>query len=160
MAPIRLAMIAAMAAGLAGAGPAPRYAEGQVWAYHTRAGDAGSLLRIQKIEQTEVAAMPETVYHISVVRVHFAGLRQVSEVQHIPVTQAALDASVTHLSSARVRFPDPAEGIAEWRAAHGGVFTIPVDRIVGSMERALHSQQHPPPLPPQDGDSEYQSSIT
>ncbi len=102
--------------------------------------------------------MPQTVYHISVVRVHFAGVAQASEVQHIPVTQAALDASVTHLSSAKVRFPDPAQGIAEWRAAHGGVFTIPVDRIVGSMERALQSQQRQPPA--QDGDDEYQSSIT
>jgi len=51
---------------------------------------------------------------------------------HIPVSATTLDASVTHLAAQHPEFPTVAlqKGIAEWRAAKGGVFTIPISEIV------------------------------
>ena len=103
----------------------PRYAEGQVWEYKTRVGDEGSLLKVQKIESLPGKGPVRQVYHVSIIGIHFAGPYD-GELQHAPFSRAALDASVTKLSNSQASFPDPAAGIAEWRAAHGGIFTVPV----------------------------------
>jgi hypothetical protein len=136
----------ALAAGMAwlslmGATPQnPPYAEGQVWEYHTRPGDEGSLLRIQKIENLEAFAATGPIYHISIIGLHFAGLPVDGKVQHAPVSKQSLDASVTHLSSAAAVFPDPNEGIATWRAASGGVYTIPIAEIVQSVDQTIRAR--------------------
>src|SRR5579859_1982002 len=120
----RLMVLTVMSLGLMDATSSHHdYAEGQVWEYHTRQGDEGSLLRIQKVEQLEKIG---PVYHISVIGVHFAHAPLAGVLQHLPVSQATLDASVTRLSSSTATFPDPSAGIAQWRAANGGVFTIPL----------------------------------
>jgi hypothetical protein len=139
-----LSMVAVLA--LLGAAPQARYQakyqakyqEGQVWEYRTRPVDAGSLLRIQKIEALDVAGKEERIYHLSVIGLHFPGAPDLGGVlQHIPVSQGTLDASVTRLASTNPAFPDPSPGIAEWRRARGGVFTIPVAEIVASVETML-----------------------
>jgi hypothetical protein len=117
--------------------PRPAYAEGQVWEYKTRAGDEGSLLRVQKIEELAAFAEEGPVYHISIVGVHYPDLPLAGELQHAPVSRQTLDASVTRLSSSATKFPDPAEGIAEWRAADGGMFTIPVADIVAAVAQTV-----------------------
>ena len=128
-------MVLAVSLGLMGAASSQHdYAEGQVWEYHTRPGDEGSLLRIQKVEQLDKIG---PVYHISVIGVHFVRAPLTGQVQHLPVSQATLDASVTRLSSSTALFPDPSAGIAQWRGAHGGVFTIPLADIVGLVEKTL-----------------------
>ena len=133
---VRLMLLAAISLGVMGAtAPSPEYAAGQVWEYHTRPGDEGSLLRIQKIEQLEKIG---PVYHISVIGVHFARAPLNGVLQHLPVSKATLDASVTHLSSSTAAFPDPSAGIAQWRAAHGGVFTLPLAQIVSIAEQTVH----------------------
>lgn len=148
-------LLAALAlfAGLTAQAPAPdRYAEGQVWEYRTRPGDEGSLLKIQRIEAwPEVAAGAASapagdgaeggrVYHISLVGVRLGPGRAPSALQHMPVSRETLDASVIRLSEASPAFPDPAEGLATWREARGGVFTIPVAEIVGALEQMLSRQ--------------------
>jgi hypothetical protein len=123
--------------GLAPPVPAPRapdYAEGQVWAYRTRPQDQGSVLRIQKIE---TLGQGTSVYHISVIGVHFKGTSLSGELEHLPVSRQTLDDSVTQLSPSPAAFPDAAPGIAQWRAAKGGVFTIPLARIVDVVERTV-----------------------
>ncbi|MEA3057295.1 MAG: hypothetical protein QOF34_110, partial [Sphingomonadales bacterium] len=95
------------------------YQVGQVWEYRTRPEDAGSLLRIQKIEEIPASAKVGPVYHISVIGVHFGGSLAGAELQHLPVSRETLDASVTRLSSSKAAFPDPSAGIAEWRSAKG-----------------------------------------
>jgi hypothetical protein len=135
---LRTAMAGLMLACLtAAAPPRPPYAEGQVWEYHTRPGDEGSLLRIQKIENLEGFGR---VYHISIIGVHFAGLPLSGQLQHAPVSDQSLDVSVTRLSGSTTVFPDPAPGIAEWRQANGGVFTIPIAEVVGLVEQTVRAQ--------------------
>jgi hypothetical protein len=136
---------AAAAASLVGGAPAaakPRYAEGQVWEYRTRAGDEGSLLKIQKMEKVPELAALGPVYHVSVVGVHLAD-GPTREIAHLPVSRQTLDASLTRLSRRHVGFPDVEEGIAEWRSDKGGVFTITVAEIVGILEQTI-AQGHRP----------------
>lgn len=138
----------AAAAAVVPAQARPAYAEGQVWEYHARPQDAGSLLRIQRIEAPDAFRTTGPIYHISIVGLHFAGARLTGELQHAPVSRATLDASATRLSGSRVPFPDASAGIAEWRAARGGVFTIPVAQIVALVEQTAHGDgvaDRPPP---------------
>jgi hypothetical protein len=119
--------------------PAP-YSEGQVWQYKTRAQDAGSLVKIQKIEKTG----RETIYHVSIIGIHVDGETAIP-LPHTPVTRGTLDASVTKQVADPGTFPDPAGGIEEWRSARGGVFTISLAQIADAMDAAI-----PPPQPVSD----------
>jgi hypothetical protein len=112
----------------------PQYAEGQVWEYRTRPEDAGSLLRIQKMEPASAGG---AIYHISFIGVHFAGGPAVSTLAHAPVSQESLDQSVLRLSTSKASFPDPADGIAQWRAARGGVFSVPIANVVAFVDRSI-----------------------
>lgn len=116
--------------------PGGRYAEGQVWEYHTRPQDAGSLLKIQKI--TMVGEY--YVYHVSVIGIHLARPNVAGVLPHAPVSKETLDLSVTKQSSRVASFPPMSEvdeGISEWQRAQGGVFTIPVSQIVDTLDQQI-----------------------
>lgn len=111
------------------AAPSRAYEEGQVWAYHTRPGDEGSLMKIQKIERSD--AFPDgPIYHISVIDFRVEDPRLSTELPHAPVSRATLDQSVTNLAETMREFPSVEEGIAEWKAHEGGVWTITVAKII------------------------------
>ena len=109
-----------------------RYAAGQIWEYRTRPSDMGSLLKVQHVENHEVLG---TVYHISVIGIRLRNPEMHPELPHTPVSRETLDASVTELSTKTPVFPKPEDGIAQWRADDGGVFTIPVADIVEIVDR-------------------------
>ncbi|WP_294071889.1 hypothetical protein [Sphingomonas sp.] len=125
-----------------GAAPSS-YAEGQVWQYKTRPQDVGSLLKIQKIE----ASRTGTIYHISLIGIHIRP-GEVSVLQHAPVSQQTLDASVTQRVPDPGTFPDASGGIAEWRQAHGGVFTISISQIADVITQTVATQQPESPQHP------------
>jgi hypothetical protein len=110
-----------------------------VWEYHTRPGDDGSILKIQKIETGGPFEKLGPVYHISVIGFKLTNPAVVPVLQQAPVTRATLDASVTRLSSRTDAFPDAAEGIAAWRKAKGGVYTVSVAQIVDGTELATRN---------------------
>lgn len=118
---------------LAGFAPQDRYAAGQVWEYRTRPADAGSLLKIQRVETPE--GYPEPIYHVSVVGLTFRNATVGTELPHTPVSRETLDASVTRLSDQTPDFPDPAPGIAQWKSDQGGVFTITVAEIIDIIDQ-------------------------
>ncbi len=113
------------------------YVQGQVWEYKARAADRGSLLKIQKIDTDPRRAEHRTIYHISIIGVRLNDPAVRREISHVPVSREALDDSVTRLSRTPVAFPDAAEGIAEWKRAKGGVFTIPIAGIVDVVEQTM-----------------------
>jgi len=120
-----------------------RYAEGQVWEYRTRPGDEGSLLKIQRVEPYPNAPAGDAlrVYHISIIGVRLGPEHAPTDLQHLPVSEVTLDASVTRRSESTAAFPTSDEGIAEWRAAQGGVFTISVAEIVGIVDQTVSQHQ-------------------
>jgi hypothetical protein len=140
----RLIIALAALIGLSGQALPERYAEGQVWEYRVRPGDEGSLLKIQQIEILPEFAERGPVYHISVIGVRIAGQR--TDLQHIPVARGTLDASVTRLAPNAPEFPDPAEGIRQWREARGGVFTIAMEQITAFVDQTI-SGAVPSPAP-------------
>jgi hypothetical protein len=114
------------------------YSAGQIWAYKTRPSDRNSLLKIQQVENHPTLG---PVYHISIIGIHLSDATAGSQIDHSPVSQATLDMSTTHLVKSDVVFPDPAPGIAQWRNANGGIFTISVAEIVDFVDQqtARHS---------------------
>ena len=130
--------IFAILALLIGAAPLhSKYAEGQIWEYRTRPSDAGSLIKIQKIENLPALNESDKVYHLSVIGLHFNNEALAGVVMHIPVSQKTLDSSVTRLSELRPDFPDPSEGISQWREARGGVFTVSLAEIMDFVEQTI-----------------------
>ena len=101
------------------------YAEGQVWEYRTRRGEERSLVKIQRIERDAETSAP--VFHVSL-----SGLkwRHADVLAHAPVSQDALDLSVTRLCTADPQFPASDEGIAEWKRSKGGVYSVSLAEIV------------------------------
>jgi hypothetical protein len=141
--PARSAILTVAAAfALIAAAPTPRpvYADGQVWAYRTRPQDSSSLLKINKIEDNSVERTG-TIYHICVVGIHLGGSTVPSVIDHLPVSGQTLDRSVIKLVTSSTIFPDSTSGIAQWRAAHGGVFTIPVSEIVETADQSSRKAQ-------------------
>lgn len=120
---------------VAAAANQPIYAEGQIWAYHTRPEDPSSLIKINKIEVDPASAVTP-IYHICVVMVHIGGSATPKSIAHLPVSRQTLDSSVIAPAMSSVAFPDSAVGIAQWRSAHGGVFTIPVAQIVEIVDQS------------------------
>lgn len=120
------------------------YRVGQQWNYKTRPTEKSSILKILKIEE-----YPETgkVIHISV-----NGLKMKNPVSptgfaeyisHLPISEEALDKSVTTLKSQTGKKPDSLEmdGYSYWKKefdnGNAGIFTIPVSEIVSTMEKSI-----------------------
>lgn len=126
------AMIISACVIVAAAAPTSRHAyeTGQVWRYLARSEDPSSLLRIAAIEAADEKAIG-AVYHISITGVHLEISGETTVIGHLPVSQETLDSSVIELTKSDDIFPDITDSVKQWRAAHGGVFTIPVAQIVG-----------------------------
>lgn len=111
------------------------YAVGQVWEYRTRPQEPQSLLVIREIEDS--AAMGR-IYHVSVTGIRADAKWGPTDLAHSPVSRQTLDASVTRLSDRRPEsMPDHRPGIADWRAAGGGVFTISIAEIIDLIDQQL-----------------------
>ena len=123
-----------------------KYSAGQEWKYKTRKGEENSTLKIFKIEE-----YPENgkVIHISVSGLKMKNPRDPNgyahTLSHIPISEEALDKSVTKLQNENSKVPDSLglDGYSYWKnefdKGKAGIFTIPVAEIVGSMEEAIVS---------------------
>ena len=118
--------------------PLPRraYAEGQVWHYRTRPGEEASVVAIRRVEAVPELAELGPVFHVSLIGVKI-GERFGTVLPHLPVSRRTLDSSLTVRAKGRYALPPFEEGIAEWRAARGGVFTLDLAGIVAATETML-----------------------
>jgi hypothetical protein len=134
---IALVILGRMAAGKRPPAPEPsRFAAGQKWAYQTRPGEEGSFVVVLKVERDD----KDAIVHIAIEALKLKNPRagKVSErIGHSPISEKALAASVTKRLAENVPLPDFEEGYASWKAAHGGVFTIPIAEIVATIEKSL-----------------------
>ncbi|EJL72478.1 hypothetical protein [Chryseobacterium populi] len=120
------------------------YSVGQEWKYKTRPAEENSTIKILKIEE-----YPKTgkVIHISVngLRMKNPGSPEgfAKSLSHIPISEEALDKSVTKLKNENGKMPDSTEmdGYSYWKKefdkGNAGIFTIPVSEIVISIEEAI-----------------------
>lgn len=125
---------------------AMKYNAGQEWSYKTRSTEKSSTLKILKIEEYPKAGK---VIHISV-----SGLKMknpdspegfAQTLSHIPISEEALNKSVTKLKNETHKKPDSLEmdGYSYWKKefdkGNAGVFSISVSEIVNLMEESIVS---------------------
>jgi hypothetical protein len=129
-----------MVAGETGASvPRIEFEVGQVWKYAARPGESASTLTILRIDRP--AGIPPIV-HIAVSRVHVKNPHApggfTSEIQHLPMDEAALRRSVTKLAREKATVPDFSQGYKQWQEAKGGAFTVSVAEAVSFAEEAIN----------------------
>ena len=130
------------------ASAANAYAEDQVWEYDTRKADAGSLIKIMRIDDLPGAGR---VIHICVVGLKLpyppgAGGILV-EVPELPMTPAAMDTSVRKLSAHKATCMRFVNGYKIWREEYdrGQIDTVTIP-LKAMMERiALKAKQSTTP---------------
>ncbi|WP_027387983.1 hypothetical protein [Chryseobacterium gregarium] len=123
-----------------------KYSAGQEWKYKTRPGEENSTLKILKVEEY---AKTGKVVHISISGLKIKNPKSpegfAQNLSHIPVSEEALDKSVTRLQNENSKAPDTLEldGYSYWKKefdkGKAGIFTIPVVEIIDSMEETIVS---------------------
>ena len=119
------------------------FSEQQVWSYKTRAGEEGSTILINKVENDPKLGQ---IFHISVagVRVKNRGAPSgvSTELPHFPVSKQTLEASCTKLVGRSAPNPGYTEGYKQWKRAFdqgkAGVFTISVAEIIQFVEDTVN----------------------
>lgn len=119
-----------------------KYKVGQEWNYKTRKGEESSTLKILKIE--------EYPKHGKVIHISIGGLKvenrdiekgYANEFTHIPISEKALNESVTKLKNEKVKLPSKIDGYDYWKEEFdqgiAGVFSISVSEIVDLMEESI-----------------------
>lgn len=119
-----------------------KYKVGQEWNYKARTGEEKSTLKILKIEEYPT--------HGKVIHISIGGLKVgdpdvekgfANEFTHIPITEEALDKSVTELKNEKVKLPNKIDGYDYWKKEFdqgiAGVFSISVSEIVDLMEESI-----------------------
>jgi hypothetical protein len=112
---------------------------GQVWAYHTRAGEPGSTVTVLKVETYKDLG---NVVHIRVdgvnIRLPIQG-HAITEIPHLPFKEAAVRKSVTKLVRRVTSLPE-FQGYDTWREAYlagkAGAFDITVSATLDTLSRA------------------------
>ncbi|MBI1384092.1 MAG: hypothetical protein GC150_04195 [Rhizobiales bacterium] len=117
------------------------FAPGQVWRYETRAHERESRIEILKVEDEGGTA----IVHIRLVDVGILnpGLSggRAPIVEHLPITEAALRASVTERLMLPASEPGAMEAYHSWREAfergEAGVFDLTVAEIVELLDEGV-----------------------
>lgn len=119
-----------------------KYRAGQVWRYKTRPTEPQSLLTVVKVETDPKRG---TIVHIHVrglkMKNRYAPTGMVDTISHLPLSEAAMDASVVSLVQENAPLPDYQEGYAEWRQAfergQADIYTVTVSKVVGDIENIM-----------------------
>jgi len=137
---LALVTIATMLGAQADATPsAQAYAAGQVWEYRSRPQDTGSLIKIWQVENASTGP----IYHIGLSGIKPAVINDqiyTFNFVHLPMSKQSLDQSVTRQSTSKAEFVPIESGIAEWRSANGGVFTISIAQALDFAESTIREQ--------------------
>jgi hypothetical protein len=116
-----------------------KYKAGQIWSYKSRPQDAGSLIKIQRIESFGPAKKSVLIYHISMIGVALGG-GPATEISHLPVSRETLDKSVDKLVVTSPVFPTLSTvdgGIEQWRKNKGGVFAVSLAEIADVVDQSI-----------------------
>ena len=118
------------------------FAEGQLWEYATRPNEAGSTLKIHKID---CDAKVGTILHIGIRGLRLKNPQAPSGITtslvHVAVTAQSLEASVTKLFGTEPASPQFLDGYATFREVHqegrARIHNVPVAKIVDLFEEGL-----------------------
>ena len=116
---------------------------GQIWNYKNRIGEADSTILILRVETYETQGV---VIHISVrdicIKCYADGNTIADEIEHVPITENALLASVTNIADSIACIPDFSQDYNYWKRAFennkGGVWSLLVNEIVAYTETTIN----------------------
>ncbi|MBU6452930.1 MAG: hypothetical protein KGS72_14190 [Cyanobacteria bacterium REEB67] len=120
-----------------------RYHAGERWSYKTRDGEEKSTLVIGSVEAAprEQTTTGKTIVHISIEGLKLAGPegRVLDHIGHLPLSQEAVDRSVTALVGQNaLPTSDYGAGYEYWKSAgSGGVFGMTVKQAVNYYEQII-----------------------
>jgi TonB family protein len=124
-----------------------KYKSGQKWSYKTRPGEEDSYLIVLKVDKDPKLG---NIIHIALGKLKMKNELSpdgnISEnVDHMPLSQDALDKSGLKLLEEKTDLPDFAEGYQMWREAfdadRGGVYSITVAEAVNVTEAGLNQRK-------------------
>ena len=116
------------------------FVPGQVWHYESRPHEEEATLMVLRIDEGETR-----IVHIALsglnVQMSQPEKGEINEMGHIPISETALQNSVTTLVGFSQQLPEYESGYNEWRSAYeagkAGYFTVPVAAIVEGIEESL-----------------------
>ena len=119
-----------------------QFRAGQVWRYRTRPGEEGSRMIVGRVEQS---ARGDVFVHVQLDGLDILNPQAPSGrstmIQHLPIAEAPLAASVVEMIAEDAAVEDFEEGYLLWResyvAGNGGVFALELAEIVGVMEQTI-----------------------
>lgn len=113
-----------------------------MWSYRTRPGEENSFFIIVKIENHPDFG---NIIHIAVQNLKIKnpkGTAIISEISHLPFSEAAINQSVVKLIKEKAELPDYEEGYNLWRQAfdaeRAGIYNITLAEAVKTMEDTLN----------------------
>lgn len=118
------------------------YLPGEVWRFKARAHEPMARVFVVRVDRQENG---EEIHHVAIDNVAIASPAspggKATEIQHLPVSRATLDSSVTERVPWREAMPDIGPGYETWHrdfaAGKAGVFDIPLRDILDIMERTI-----------------------
>lgn len=113
-----------------------KYKVGQVWYYDTRAHEKGSTLTVVAIENNKEFGIIVSVY-VEGLKMK-AGEYTFNNLEHLPLTKAAMDSSVTWIKGNADELPDYRQNYQAWKDTFkdgkGRVVTVSVKEMVEQFE--------------------------
>jgi hypothetical protein len=115
---------------------------GQVWRYRTRPGEEGSRMTVGRVEQSDRG---DVFVHVQLHGLDIPNPQAPSGrstmIQHLPIAEESLAASVVDLVAEDGAIHDFEEGYSTWResyvAGNAGVFTLSLADIVDVMAKTI-----------------------
>lgn len=123
--------------------PLPRYRPGQVWTIRNPEKASNVRLTILKVETNATFG---AIVHVAVTGLNLPNGS--TTISHMPFAEGAIERSVKELVRTGGPVPDFSEGYAEWRKAHGGIFTVEVAEAIAALQTGISSETSPPKAPP------------
>ncbi|UOQ72513.1 hypothetical protein [Hymenobacter cellulosilyticus] len=122
-----------------------RFQVGQVWEYHTRPTETDSLLTVVKVELQHGADVAVHVYVDGLrLKTPNPSGKPGTTASHLPFSEEALTASVTHVVRHANTLPDFEEGYEIWREAfltgQAGIFSVTVAEVMDFIESTFGNQ--------------------
>jgi hypothetical protein len=111
----------------------PKFRPGQVWLCKGADLKPGPRIIILQIDDVQPHGW---IVHIAVSRIE-----GISEIEHLPICDMALEQSVTELISEDVPIPDYQEGYECWKDARGGAYSVTLEEVIGFIRAETSRSQ-------------------
>ena len=119
-----------------------KYKVGQVWYYETRVNEPASTLTVVALENHDELGVIVSVY-VDKLKIN-SGEFVFNEINHLPMSKAAMDSSITRIKNHVTSLPEYKESYKEWKEMfktdQGKIFDVSVKEVIDMTEKELRKQ--------------------